>query len=172
MTTDSLALLDAEPPAVLSGSEGSSASGGRGRFVLRVLSPAPRADMPPCRYDPSAAGRGRRAGVAPDFDPTVDAVVTDLAHRGVPVFSTDLAELPQRLRLDAHLADGRWSGRLINDHRCVELDKIRAIWRRNPSPYSLPDSLGPEKTQFGFLQAATGADMIAAMADLLATGTL
>ncbi|HET9118412.1 MAG TPA: ATP-grasp ribosomal peptide maturase, partial [Pseudonocardiaceae bacterium] len=68
--------------------------------------------------------------LARDFDPTADAVLTELARRGVPVFRTDLAAFPQELRMDARLCGGRWSGRLWNAHHAVALEEIRSIWNR------------------------------------------
>lgn len=48
--------------------------------------------------------------LARPLDPTADAVVQELDHRGIHVVRADMADFPKRLRLDARLSTGRWSG--------------------------------------------------------------
>lgn len=92
--------------------------------------------------------------LAREFDPTADAVVGDLAQRQVPVFRTDLSDFPSRLRLDAQLRDGRWSGWSWNDHPEVELGGVRSIWNRNPSTYVFPASMTAAEQDFAYRSQA------------------
>ncbi len=105
--------------------------------------------------------------VARDFDPTVDAVVQDLTDRHVPVFRTDLADFPRRLRLDAQFRSGRWTGRLWNDHHSVALEEIRSIWNRNPSRYVFGESLTTEEQEFCYREAKLGVGGVLASLDVL-----
>lgn len=105
--------------------------------------------------------------LAREFDPTVDAVVDALASRDVPVFRTDLSDFPTRLRLDAGLRNGKWRGRLWNDHREVELEELRSIWSRNPSTYQLPATMTTGEQDFAYREAKLGLGGILASLDVL-----
>lgn len=106
--------------------------------------------------------------LAREFDPTADAVVQELTetHR-VPVFRTDLADFPRRLRLEARLESGHWAGRLWNEHRSVDLEDIHAIWNRNPSNYTFDDSLTPAEQEFCYREARLGVSGVLASLDVL-----
>jgi ATP-grasp ribosomal peptide maturase len=105
--------------------------------------------------------------LAREFDPTADAVVTELAWRGVPVFRTDLAAFPAQLRLDARLRDGRWTGRLWNDHHAVALEEIRSIWNRGPRTYRFDDALTAAEREFCYREAKLGVGGVLAALDVL-----
>lgn len=105
--------------------------------------------------------------LAREFDPTADAVVEALAQRNVPVFRTDLSDFPNRLRLDAQLWCGRWSGRLWTDHREVELDGVRSIWNRNPSTYAFPPSMTAAEQEFAYREAKLGLGGVLASLEVL-----
>lgn len=84
--------------------------------------------------------------LARDLDPSADRVVTALNEREVPVFRTDLAAFPQKLRLSARLDHKGWDGVLANEHRQVQLRDIHSVWYRHPSHFVLPDGMsGPER---------------------------
>ncbi len=105
--------------------------------------------------------------LARDFDPTADAVVSALTEREIPVFRTDLSDFPSRLRLDAELRDGRWSGRLWTDHREVALDGVRSIWNRNPSSYAFPMSMTAGEQDFAYREAKLGLGGVLASLNVL-----
>ncbi|MGH3918018.1 MAG: ATP-grasp ribosomal peptide maturase [Pseudonocardiaceae bacterium] len=105
--------------------------------------------------------------LAREFDPTADAVVGALGQRQVPVFRTDLSDFPSRLRLDAQLRGGRWSGRLWTDHREVELGGVRSIWNRNPSTYAFPASMTAAEQDFAYREAKLGLGGVLASLDVL-----
>lgn len=105
--------------------------------------------------------------LAPEFDPTVDAVVEALDQRQVSVFRTDLSDFPSRLWLDAQLRDGRWSGRLWTVHREVKLDEVRSIWNRKPSSYVFPPSMTAAERDFAYREARLGFGGVLASLDVL-----
>lgn len=76
--------------------------------------------------------------LAPDVDPTADAVVAELAARDVPFFRTDLCDYPTRVWLRGSLIGGRWSATLSTERHGVEVGEIRSIWNRNPSTCVFP----------------------------------
>ncbi len=105
--------------------------------------------------------------LAQKLDPTADAVVEALVERRVPVFRTDLSDFPTRLRLEAQLRGGRWSGRLWTEHREVELGGIRSIWNRNPSSYAFPVSMTAAEQDFAYREAKLGLGGVLAALDVL-----
>lgn len=105
--------------------------------------------------------------LAPEFDPTVDAVVETLAQRQVTVFRTDLRHFPRWLGLDAELRAGRWSGRLWTAYREVELGEVRSIWNRNPSSYVFLLSMTVAEQDFAYREARLGFGGVLASLDVL-----
>lgn len=105
--------------------------------------------------------------LAREFDPTADAVLTELAQRGVPVFRTDLAAFPQELRLDARLCGSQWTGRLWNAHHAVALEEIRSIWNRGPRTYRFADSLTAAEREFCYREAKLGVGGVLAALNVL-----
>jgi ATP-grasp ribosomal peptide maturase len=105
--------------------------------------------------------------LAREWDPTADAVVEALVQRQVPVFRTDLSEFPTRLRLEAQLRGGHWSGRLWTDHREVDLGGVRSIWNRNPSSYTFPVSMTAAEQKFAYREAKLGLGGVLASLDTL-----
>lgn len=79
--------------------------------------------------------------LAQELDRTADGVVEGLIRRGVPVFRLDTSYFPQRLTVEAELSGGRWSGRLVTEHREVDLEAVRAIWVRTPATFILPEGM-------------------------------
>jgi glutathione synthase/RimK-type ligase-like ATP-grasp enzyme len=67
---------------------------------------------------------------------------------------TDLSEFPSRSTIRAELGSGgSWSGRLAGPAREMQLENLRAVWWRKPSPFSFPVAMsGPERA-FGESQA-------------------
>jgi ATP-grasp ribosomal peptide maturase len=105
--------------------------------------------------------------LARDFDPTADVVMHALAALSAPVLRTDLSAFPTRLRIDAQLRDGRWCGRLFNDHHTVDLDRVGAIWYRNPSTYAFPSSMPSEQRDFAYREAKLGLGGVLGSLDVL-----
>lgn len=81
-----------------------------------------------------------------DFDPTVDAVIDELHRRDAEVFRCDTAWFPTRMSVAAELGDGRWTGPLVTEDRCVSLVGLRSCWYRRPTAFVFPDGMsGPER---------------------------
>lgn len=84
--------------------------------------------------------------LAEECDPTADAVVEALHHRGAPVHRVDLGWFPTRLALDADLGtETGWAGALHAGNREIPLEEIRAVFYRSPTAFTFPPDLsGPE----------------------------
>lgn len=104
---------------------------------------------------------------AQDCDASVDQVVRLLADQNVPVFRADTSWFPQRLRIDARLADGEWTGCLSTDHHRVTLDEIRSIWYRDPTAFDFPANLSQPERRFAFREARLGLGVVLASLDTL-----
>jgi ATP-grasp ribosomal peptide maturase len=93
---------------------------------------------------------------AQDCDAPVDQVIRQLTDRKVPVFRADTSWFPQRLNIEARLADDRWVGCLSTDHHRVDLDDIRSIWYRDPTAFDFPANLSRPERRFAFREARLG----------------
>ncbi|MCP3802284.1 ATP-grasp ribosomal peptide maturase [Allokutzneria sp. A3M-2-11 16] len=105
--------------------------------------------------------------LAREFDPTVDAVVSELTERQVPTFRADLGDFPQCLGMAAELRDGRWEGHLWTDHRAVALESVRSVWYRNPSAFSFPDAMPLAERTYARREAVLGLGGVLAALDVL-----
>lgn len=94
--------------------------------------------------------------LAQEADAPVDAVVTELTRRGVPVFRCDTSWFPQHLTFDAELVDGRWRGTLSTVHRSVGLDDVRSVWYRDPTAFRFPPGLTDVERAFAHREARLG----------------
>ncbi len=83
---------------------------------------------------------GRPVLVSTEYeDPTADAVITELNRRRVPVLRLDPGkDFPGTVALTARLGPDGWEGALTAGDRSADLDSIRALYHRRPSPYT-PD---------------------------------
>ncbi|MEU6267501.1 ATP-grasp ribosomal peptide maturase [Saccharopolyspora shandongensis] len=94
---------------------------------------------------------------AQEADAPVDAVVRELAKRGVTVFRADTSWFPGQLVLDAHIdASGRWTGQLRTEHRSVDLEAITSIWYRDPAAFRFPDTLTDVERAYAHREARLG----------------
>lgn len=95
--------------------------------------------------------------LAQGADAPTDHLVTELGHRGVPVFRADTSWFPRHLVLDAQLdAAGRWRGTLATEHRSVELDQIRSVWHRDPAAFVFADELTEVERAYAHREARLG----------------
>lgn len=80
---------------------------------------------------------GRAVLVATEHeDATADLVVAELNRRRVPVVRFDPGrDFPESLGLTAYASHRGWSGRLTAHGRTAELESVRALYHRRPSPY-------------------------------------
>lgn len=93
--------------------------------------------------------------VTSQFDPTADAVVTELARRGNPVFRCDIAQFPLELSITAELGE-TWTGSLRTKHRNVRLDEISAAYYRRPTRFQFPPDLAGAELDWAGQQARLG----------------
>ncbi|MGW8374350.1 ATP-grasp ribosomal peptide maturase [Streptomyces sp. ODS28] len=74
-------------------------------------------------------------------DPTADLVIAELNRRRVPVLRLDPGrDFPEEARLAAHMGPAGWSGTVGLRGRTVELDAVRALYHRRPTPYRARDA--------------------------------
>lgn len=105
--------------------------------------------------------------LARDLNPTADRLVTTLTGRGVPVFRTDLAALPQALIVDARFGRHGWDGVLATEHREVRLSDIRSVWYRHPSHFELPEGMSATERRHASAEARCGLGGVLSSLDVL-----
>ncbi|MEV3855028.1 ATP-grasp ribosomal peptide maturase [Streptomyces sp. NPDC050095] len=77
-------------------------------------------------------------------DSTADLVLAELHGRGVPVVRLDPGvDFPTDARMSAHLTDHGLSGTIHTPTRMFELDDVRSVYWRRPTPYG---GTGPGNT--------------------------
>lgn len=94
--------------------------------------------------------------LAAETDRTADGVVSGLTEQGVPVLRVDTSWFPQRMSLDAVVADGLVHGVLRTEHREVELADVLSVWVRTPSTYAFPDGMSAAERDFARREAKVG----------------
>ncbi|MEO7193493.1 MAG: ATP-grasp ribosomal peptide maturase [Pseudonocardiaceae bacterium] len=105
--------------------------------------------------------------LARDLNPTADRLVTTLTDRGVPVFRTDLAALPQALTVDARFGRHGWDGVLATEHREVRLSDIHSVCYRHPSYFELPDGMSVTERRHASAEARCGFGGVLSSLDVL-----
>ncbi|CAM3731230.1 MvdC/MvdD family ATP grasp protein [Nocardiopsis rhodophaea] len=103
-------------------------------------------------------------------DNVADCVAEELEARRTAVVRLNPSAFPQRLRMAARLADTcRWSGTLTaDDGEVIELDAIRAVWRRSASQFVLDDRMTAPERAFAYGEARRGfGGVLAALGDCL-----
>jgi ATP-grasp ribosomal peptide maturase len=103
------------------------------------------------------------AGAAPvliltqPVDPTADYVIAELRRRRVPLVRLDPGDFPEQVVLSATLEEAsHWSGTIRDQHREVQLSRVRSVYYRRPSSFRLHlDMSGPER-RWATLQARFG----------------
>lgn len=92
-----------------------------------------------------------------EADLTADLVVHALQNHNVQVARFDLTDFPQRLTLTGSPDhQGSWCGRLHGEHWSIDLQTVRAIWYRKPSPFRPAAGLSPTDTQWATAEARAG----------------
>ncbi|MEU2022977.1 ATP-grasp ribosomal peptide maturase [Streptomyces sp. NPDC016469] len=81
--------------------------------------------------------------VAERLDAAADMVVDQLNQRGVGVMRFDSADFPQRVSLSAghRPTAAGWGGVLIEGHRSVRLEDVRAVYYRRPGRPRIADTV-------------------------------
>jgi ATP-grasp ribosomal peptide maturase len=91
-------------------------------------------------------------------DPTADLVILRLAAQGVPVARFDLGDFPQALTIAGRLARGtsRWTGRIVTEHRTIELADVDAVWYRKPTRFSFHPAMSATERAWAEREAKAG----------------
>lgn len=98
-------------------------------------------------------------------DPTSDVVITELCRRGIAVVRLDPGEfLAGCVELAARFGPGALSGRIRTPTRVLELDSVRSVYYRRPSPHAIPAGMDAQDGRFAVVQARYGLDGV--LADL------
>lgn len=99
-------------------------------------------------------------------DPTADVVIAELNRREVPVVRLDPAEdFPNALEFSACHQAGRIAGTLATPTRALELNRVRAVYHRRPSPYARPAADAPHAERFTAAQTRYGLGGVLASLD-------
>lgn len=93
-----------------------------------------------------------------ECDPTADAVIDELQHRGVEVYRADLGWFPQALTLDAELdaAAAAWRGRLQGRYRDLALEDVRSVLYRRPTGWTMIPGLSNAELRHAQMEAKIG----------------
>ncbi len=83
--------------------------------------------------------------LAPDSDTHTQSVIGHLRAAGSDAVVCDLAEFPQRSRLDVHYAGRSRSFGLSVQGRRLDLSEVSAAWWRRPQPPSPSDSIASQR---------------------------
>ncbi len=96
--------------------------------------------------------------LAHDSDAVADHVGAELRSRGVTVARVNPSSFPTRMSMAAFLyGSGTWSG-LLNgeDGQEIELEGIRAVWRRRPSQFAMDERMSAPERAFAYGEARRG----------------
>lgn len=96
-------------------------------------------------------------------DPTSDIVITELNRRGIAVVRLDPGDfLAGQVELAARYGPGALAGRIRTPSRSLELDDVRSVYYRRPSPYKAPEGMEAQDGRFALAQARHGLDGVLA----------
>ncbi|WP_130797385.1 ATP-grasp ribosomal peptide maturase [Streptomyces otsuchiensis] len=97
------------------------------------------------------------------YDVTADLVLRHLSERRIPVVRLDPgADLHARASLTATYRTGEQRGTLRTTSRELDINRVRSVWARRPSPYRGPPELSDQDRRFAAEQALWGAGGILA----------
>ncbi|MFE7114486.1 MvdC/MvdD family ATP grasp protein [Streptomyces sp. NPDC057654] len=114
------------------------------------------------------AGRPRPVCVVTtQGDLTADRVILHLADREVPVIRFDLADFPDRLRLNAVFDGARWAGTLGALGHAVELTEIGSVFWWHPEPVRAAHTLPAAAAEWVSRESTAGLAGVLASLDCL-----
>ncbi|MDX3025945.1 MvdC/MvdD family ATP grasp protein [Streptomyces acidiscabies] len=83
------------------------------------------------------------------LDPTADMVIRELGATGTPVVRMDPGDLPRSIELTGRFEQGRWHGRLRDEHREADLAEVSAVYNRRPNlPRAAAPGIRPEDAEW------------------------
>lgn len=89
-------------------------------------------------------------------DATADVVIEELNRRRVRVVRLDPGDFPGAVTVNARLDSHGLTGGLRTTTRAVDLDRVRAVYWRRPSPYAAPAGLDAQDTRWCTEEARYG----------------
>ncbi|MBV9022766.1 MAG: ATP-grasp ribosomal peptide maturase [Streptomycetaceae bacterium] len=89
-------------------------------------------------------------------DPTADVVVEELNRRAVPVVRLDPGDFPDTVTVAASSTVGGLAGSLCTSSRAADLEAVRSVYWRRPSPYAAPAGLDGQDARWCVEQARYG----------------
>ncbi|MFS8200611.1 ATP-grasp ribosomal peptide maturase [Streptomyces sp. CWNU-52B] len=89
-------------------------------------------------------------------DATADGVIEELNRRSVPVVRLDPGDFPAAVTVDAYVGDVGLVGGVRTSTRAAELDQVRSVYWRRPSPYSAPEGVSSQDARWCVDQARYG----------------
>jgi len=89
-------------------------------------------------------------------DATADGVIEELNRRSVPVVRLDPGDLPAAVTVHARVGDAGLVGGLRTTTRAADLDRVRSVYWRRPSPYNPPEVVEPRTPAGAWSRPVTG----------------
>ncbi|MFJ8105555.1 ATP-grasp ribosomal peptide maturase [Streptomyces sp. NPDC096132] len=89
-------------------------------------------------------------------DATADEVITELNRRAVPVVRVDPGDFPTAVTLNAAFGGSRPGGTLATETRTRQLDYVRSVYWRRPTPYGADAALPEQAARWAVEEARYG----------------
>lgn len=101
-------------------------------------------------------------------DATAKAVMAELEHHAVEAVLLDIGDFPSRQSLAAATTDsGAWSGRLRGGGTEVDLSRVRSVFYRRPTKFSIPEGISVSDAVLAEYEARLGLGGVLASLDCL-----
>jgi hypothetical protein len=101
-------------------------------------------------------------------DSTATTVMAELKHHSVDAVLLDIGDFPSRLSMSAYTTDaGTWSGWLRGTHAEVDLSRVRSVFYRRPTRFSIPGGVSPSDAVLAEYEARLGLGGVLASLDCL-----
>ncbi|WP_346767989.1 MvdC/MvdD family ATP grasp protein [Streptomyces sp. JB150] len=89
-------------------------------------------------------------------DATADEVITELDRRRVPVVRLDPGNFPAAVTVNATFDGAGAAGSLVTETRAVDLDGVRSVYWRRPSPYTADPAMSEPTARWAVEEARYG----------------
>lgn len=99
-------------------------------------------------------------------DPTAEAVLSELRRFPVRSMMIDIGDFPASATLAASTTEeGAWRGHLRSSAGCVDLERIRSVYYRRPSRFTVAEGVSPSDSAFAEYEARLGLGGVLAALD-------
>jgi ATP-grasp ribosomal peptide maturase len=89
-------------------------------------------------------------------DATADEVITELNRRRVPVVRLDPGDFPAAVTVNATFGGFGSAGTLVTETRTVDLDGVRSVYWRRPTPYTADLAMSEQTARWAVEEARYG----------------